>query len=526
MALLQQGLEAEPLPNGGATTSPVTPADPYAAAPTPTPGSTAADGGATTSPVGPDGTIISDPPISEVPEGGDPYPPGGDYIPPDPILVPPEQNPDDVDNTTTVGGGDESTTPPLDVGNTGVDVQDLYPDAPEGGEFEVPDVADPTGATVTEGDLDVGNVATPTDAVDGTGDIVDGAISDVTDALGTGEETGLTAEQMVDAELARILGEDSPLLASARQEAMRQMNARGLTNTSMAAGATYKALVDAALPMAQQNAQQAAARELANTENRQESTNLNAEQIATLRALEAELGQELSIFNADQLAQAERLTAELRTAMEQGNMQAYNDAAMQLAELQRDAEAQQADLEGAGEEREFLERQAYQEQILETIGRLNEQFMIGEQQIDLQHVIGTYQQITSMNETAATLMDSYLRSIGSIYDDPDMSTSQAAEAIRAMVSMLEGSMRMIQEMNGMDFEVGGNIPGGSGNDDPFGDLTPDWWDDSWGDWGSYDWGGYDGNPDGSGDTTPDPDNYGDNPPLPGGPSDDGNGGVV
>ena len=382
---------------------------------------------------------------------------------------------------STGGGGSDTQSNILGsqaIGQqTDTTVQDLYPQMPEGGEFEVPDVADPTGAATTEADLGQGDVATPTDVTSNTGSIVQNAVNEVTSQVGTGEQTSLSAEQQVDAELARILGQDSPLLASARQEAMRMMNARGLTNTSMAAGATYKSMVDAALPMAQQNAAQAFEREMANTQLRQQANQMTAEQTAALRALEAELGQDLAIFNGDQLAEAQRLTAQLRTAMEQQNAQAYNEAAMQLAELQRDAQSQQAALEAAGAEREFLERQAYQEQILDSVAELNKQFMVGEQQIDLQNVIGTYQQITSINSTAAQLMDSYLRSIGQIYATKDMSTSQAAEAVRQMVAMLEGSMRMISEMNGMDFgNTDANIPGGSGGysypNAPPGDAPP------------------------------------------------------
>lgn len=389
-------------------------------------------------------------PEAYIPPGESPPTVGIDDPNPD-LIPPPDSESPPIGDTT---GGTDSTRP---------SVQDLYPDMPELGEFDVPDVPDATGSNVTEADLNESNVATPTDATSDTSNIIQGAVDDIASQIGTGEQTGLTAEQQVDAELARILGKDSPLLASARQEAMRMMNARGLTNTSMAAGATYKSMVDAAMPMAQQNAQQAFQRESANTQLRQQANELNAEQTAQLRALEAELGQDLSIFNADQLAQAERLTAQLRSAAEQGNAQAYNEAAMQLADLQRSAEEQQANLTAAGEERQFLERQAYQEQILDSISKLNQQYMVGEQNIDLQHVIGTYQQIVSINTTAATLMDSYLKSIGSIFATKDMSTSQSSEAIRQMVAMLEGSMRMISEMNGMDFgDTDLNIPGGAG----------------------------------------------------------------
>jgi hypothetical protein len=338
-------------------------------------------------------------------------------------------------------------------------VEELYPTAPEGQEFEDITVADPTGASVTEADMGVTEIGV-TEAESGAGDVIEGAVGEVTGAAGEAAQSDLTAEQQVDAELARILGQDSPLLAQARAEAARMANQRGLMNSSMAAGMTYGEMVKAAMPMAQQNAQQAFQREMENAQLRQQAGQFTAEQVAQLRALEAELGQELSIFNADQLNEAERIAAELRTAIEQGNQQAYNEAALQLAELQRDAQAQQAEIDYASAEREFLETQAYNEQIIDAVTTLNEQYMIGEQQIDIENVRGTYQQIISTNETAASLFDGYMSSIGQILDNPDMSSAQAAEAIRYLVDGLEGSLRMISEINGIDFgDLAGSVPG-------------------------------------------------------------------
>ena len=339
-------------------------------------------------------------------------------------------------------------------------VEELYPTAPEGQEFEDITVADPTGASVTEADMGVTEIGV-TEAESGAGDVIEGAVGEVTGAAGEAAQSDLTAEQQVDAELARILGQDSPLLAQARAEAARMANQRGLMNSSMAAGMTYGEMVKAAMPMAQQNAQQAFQREMENAQLRQQAGQFTAEQVAQLRALEAELGQELSIFNADQLNEAERIAAELRTAVEQGNAQAYNEAALQLAELERDAQAQQAEIDYASAEREFLETQAYNEQIIDAVTTLNEQYMIGEQQIDIENVRGTYQQIFSTNETAASLFDGYMSSIGQILDNPDMSSAQAAEAIRYLVDGLEGSLRMISEINGIDLgDLAGSVPGG------------------------------------------------------------------
>jgi hypothetical protein len=339
-------------------------------------------------------------------------------------------------------------------------VQELYPETPELGDMGEVEVDPVTGAPVAEADTGVGEVGTPGVADPNTGDIIDDAAGEVAGAAGDPAQTGLTPEQQVDAELARILGQDSPLLAQARAEAARMANQRGLMNSSMAAGMTQAEIVKAALPMAQQDAAQAIQREMANTELRQQQGQFTAEQLARLRSLEAELGHDLSLFNADQLNQAERLSAEMRVALEQGNQQAYNEAALQLAELQRDAAAQQAEIDYASTEREFLERQAYNESILDSIGELNKQFMSGEQLIDIEHVRGTYQMLMNQNDFAADLYDSYMNAIGSIFSDPKMSTSQAGEAIRALVDAMEGSLRMMSEINGIDFgDLGGSVPG-------------------------------------------------------------------
>lgn len=59
---------------------------------------------------------------------------------------------------------------------------------------------------------------------------------------------------LVSAQLAKLLSKDSPYLQAARLRATQQMNARGLTNSSMAVGAAELAATEAALPIAQGDA--------------------------------------------------------------------------------------------------------------------------------------------------------------------------------------------------------------------------------------------------------------------------------
>jgi len=121
--------------------------------------------------------------------------------------------------------------PPV-VDPAGTTLQDLYPEDPGVVGPTAPTIADPTGATVTETDPSVAEVGTPGVAGPTTVGGVTGAtvtetdpsvaevgtpgvgVADPTGAISAGQgidasQTGLSSEQQVDAELARILGQDS-----------------------------------------------------------------------------------------------------------------------------------------------------------------------------------------------------------------------------------------------------------------------------------------------------------------------------
>ena len=68
----------------------------------------------------------------------------------------------------------------------------------------------------------------------------------------------------VSGQLEKILSKDSPVMTRARAGAMQSANSRGLLNSSMAAGAGEAAVIDAALPIAQQDANTFSQQRLAN----------------------------------------------------------------------------------------------------------------------------------------------------------------------------------------------------------------------------------------------------------------------
>ena len=348
-------------------------------------------------------------------------------------------------------------------------VQDLYPEDFDIVQAEGVDVPDPTGADAVTVDTDVGVV---------TADEADTSTDRITDILDTGgggidaEQTALTDEQRADMELARILEQDSPLMQRARQEAARASNARGLQNTSMAVGAAQGALVDRALPMALQNAQQALQRDLDNTLMRQDASKFTAEQQNQLTELEATLGQDLNIFNTEQLNQATALTAELQTAIEQGNQQAINEINMQLAQLQRDAEAQQADIDFQQNQAVADARNALNAQIMDNITQINKQFLVNMGAADIANINGTYNVLIQTNATAAQIYEGALNAMASVMDDPDMTPAQVSTALEHIQTQLEATMRMIAEINDFDWDFSvGDVTGGAGGGMMAGQMT-------------------------------------------------------
>jgi hypothetical protein len=277
-------------------------------------------------------------------------------------------------------------------------VQELYPDGGTIGPVvgadagTVPDPVGAGGANVTETDKS----ATGFDAA----------------------QTSSSNDQLVDAELKRILGEDSPLLAQARADAARYANTRGLQNTSMAAGMATDAMVRAAMPMAQQNAAQAFQREGANTEFRQ---------------------------------QAAALQAQMQTALAQQDAKAYNDAAQQLANLNRDAEAQQAELDYRASQEYANAINQRNTQTIDSITRLNQQYLQNMGAADIANIEGTYKQLIQANATAGGIWQNMLSSMAQLMDDPNMTPQQVATGMESMQLMLEASMRMLSNINNMDF---------------------------------------------------------------------------
>lgn len=120
-------------------------------------------------------------------------------------------------------------------------------------------------------------------------------------------------DESVTRAVTKTMAQDSPLMTQARTQGLQQGNRRGLLNSSMAVGAAQDSAYRAALPIAQQEAQQAAARNSQSIDigarERMQETDINYQ--TAERALDRELQERIASWNlasSDQNAAAQMLT--------------------------------------------------------------------------------------------------------------------------------------------------------------------------------------------------------------------------
>lgn len=348
--------------------------------------------------------------------------------------------------------------PPEGAPYTNPSLDELYPAVGTGGISDVAatpgvEFADPIGANVGETDKD----ALLRGGVVGS----EGADPEALErgyAAAAGVGAGRSSNMNVDQDLARIMKQDSPLLQRARAEAAMYSNKRGLLNSSMAAGQNYAAATQAGLTMAQQNSAQRSSQSIANSQNKTQASIAKAQIASQMAQLEAQLGVDVSKFNADQVNRASELTQQLSAAAASQDAVAYNNAQTQLANLMRDAQAQDTELDyRAGESTAAAENQR-NTQLIDSVTQLNQQYLNNMGAADIANIQGTYNQLISTNQAAASVNESMMAGLAQIMDDPTMTPQQVATAVAALQKQSEASLRMIQEMNDLDFTVPGSTP--------------------------------------------------------------------
>jgi len=298
-------------------------------------------------------------------------------------------------------------------------------------------------------------------------------------AAASGAASGYGAEtiserpgMLAGAQLNKITSQDSANMRRAASQGLLTAGKRGLENSSIAAGAAQGAMVDRATPLALQDAQTNFQLDRANQDATNRASEFGAAETNRMTALNTQLETDVNVSNARAENEINMLNSQLETAVSQGNAEAANRINLRLAELETEvnlnnaqaqtnvnlanADAQtRTSLENANAENQM------NAQVLQANAALNEQFMRGEQAIDLATIQGRYQQLISSNETASRLYDSYFNSIGQAMANKDITPDRIAQYVNVQQSMLEAGLRMMDTMNTLDLGAF-QLPGATG----------------------------------------------------------------
>jgi len=109
---------------------------------------------------------------------------------------------------------------------------------------------------------------------------------------GTAATGQMNSDQLVSSQLNDLLGQDSPLMQRAQAHAMEMANNRGLVNSSMATQAGQSAMIDAAMPIAQGNANTYLQHSLADQSaaNQMAMANMSAQNQAGIARMQSQYG--------------------------------------------------------------------------------------------------------------------------------------------------------------------------------------------------------------------------------------------
>lgn len=202
--------------------------------------------------------------------------------------------------------------------------------------------------------------------------MISGGIADTQGATATGYDatgydakqgTAVTSDANLSGALDNVLSKDSPIVERARAGAAQTANQRGLLNSSMAAQGGEAAAIDAALPIAQgdvQNAQFNAEQQNVMTINNVQQANAalafhaqaqnEASQFAaaaknSVSQFNSQEAQQKAIASAQLWDQAAQFSAAAENAARTQNAQAYNDAMQRYVDAKNAAIAAQNDAE-------------------------------------------------------------------------------------------------------------------------------------------------------------------------------------
>ena len=270
------------------------------------------------------------------------------------------------------------------------------------------------------------------------------------------------AKETVSGQLDSLLAKDSPLSQRAMAGATQQSNRRGLVNSSMAAQAGQAALIDAAMPIANADANVygAASRDNQSASNtalqfnagsKNQTSQFNAGQANSLTGIGVQ-GEQSRLTQAAGGDISSRLSAQQST---QAQQQAQQAADIQTGQLLPATTAAQKDIAtNAGQIASNLSaQQSTQAQTLATLqGNIQTalQTLQGTQAQELQGIANDNKTLLQTSVSANAMFTNMATAVAKINTDPNMNQDQKTAAIAEQTKLLSASLAVAGAIGDLD----------------------------------------------------------------------------
>ncbi len=278
-------------------------------------------------------------------------------------------------------------------------------------------------------------------------------------------------EDTVEGRVARIIKNDSPLQQLARTSAAQVANRRGVMNSAMAVSAGERAVIESALPIAQQDAQTSIQVRLANNANQIQAAQFNATGINQLKGItaQADANSRLQKERGDidlQLATADAAMRE-RLLVRQGEIDAQLRANDNAAQMERQKQAQTYET-GALEQRANIDSRLQSERAAQDLTRqeaafqqerqLTEQRAIletqlqelrGEQSMSLADLEFQHRNVLQASTNVAGYMAEFTNSLSQIMAS-DVPLAQKQQLIDQQMKIGETNLALMSAIHNLD----------------------------------------------------------------------------
>ena len=233
-------------------------------------------------------------------------------------------------------------------------------------------------------------------------------------------QDGLSEGANASTQANEIMSEKSPLMRLSKQEGMLTAAKRGLGNSSIAAGTSQAAMSKAAVPLAQQNASNAAKVDAQNVANLQEADKFNVSESNDMASQDAAAANKANIFDA---GEANKQQSQYDDKVQQkalADSNAANSAAMQKHS---------------------------------TDSEINRTWLSGQISKDMTHLQGQYNEILAASSTAAQMYGNTLDTLAGMWANKDIPLSIKNRYGESAMRFLEGGLKVQGSVLGLQYRT-------------------------------------------------------------------------